>query len=309
MQNDIQLRLSQFSNRGMNIMNALNQSRITANPTEDIARDIISWGTGELAKDLFGSPHARRYGSKLAKESMKKEQRRRQDEINSSNEGQFNMLLEEVKSYLLSISIDKVNLTGRGNSAQVLKKISGAFKSTKLKTRISRLLDGLNSLQNESLIYNSQIVEREEQVKKKEKENSYDILKKLETALRKLIEIELSKITTSWWKQRIPQDVRESAEKRRIAREELWPWYGSGSDSLISFLDFNDYVKIITRNDNWKDAFQKVFFDKELIAAKLRELDPIRKAIAHSRDMAHRDTARLQVNAEDILSAITKYYR
>jgi hypothetical protein len=53
----------------------------------------------------------------------------------------------------------------------------------------------------------------------------------------------------------------------------------------MAYVDFADYLKIITRADNWKEIFRDIFFEQELISAKFKELNPIRNKIAHSRDL------------------------
>ena len=53
----------------------------------------------------------------------------------------------------------------------------------------------------------------------------------------------------------------------------------------MAYVDFADYLKIITRADNWKEIFRDIFFEQELISAKFKELNLIRNKIAHSRDL------------------------
>ncbi len=81
------------------------------------------------------------------------------------------------------------------------------------------------------------------------------------------------------------------------------PWQRQDNPN-ISFVDFSDYSKIITRKDNWKDAFEQVFHDKEVISSKLKELQPIRHAIAHSRNLTSNQIKKLQLYSDDILKAI-----
>lgn len=71
-------------------------------------------------------------------------------------------------------------------------------------------------------------------------------------------------------------------------------------------MDFNDYIKIIRKRDNWNDIFKKVFVDEELISAKLRELSPTRNKIAHSRNLEKGEIDRLRINSNDILVCIKK---
>ena len=135
----------------------------------------------------------------------------------------------------------------------------------------------------------------------------YDILKNLETNLRLLIETKFSQKSKNWWNERMPNDVKSNAELRKIKNETTWPWYENQiSNTTITYLDFNDYIKIIRRRDNWNEIFKDIFDDEELISAKLRELAPIRNKIAHSRDLEKGDIERLKINTKDVLICIEK---
>jgi len=54
---------------------------------------------------------------------------------------------------------------------------------------------------------------------------------------------------------------------------------------LIFYVDFSDYSKIILRRDDWDQVFAPIFKEKEVISAKLRELEPVRNALAHFRKL------------------------
>ena len=71
----------------------------------------------------------------------------------------------------------------------------------------------------------------------------------------------------------------------------------------MSDFGFPDYAKIIFEPKNWEQAFSLVFVDAETLRVKLRELEPIRTDVAHSRklSLAHR---RGETYGEDILTAI-----
>lgn len=134
----------------------------------------------------------------------------------------------------------------------------------------------------------------------------YGMLKNLENNLRLVIENELSSKSNNWWMGRIPNDVRENAEIKKQKNEKTWPWYTGKSDSLTTYLDFNDYLKIIRRGDNWKEIFKNIFIDEEWISAKFKELSPIRNSIAHNRELNKQDIDRLKINATDIISCINR---
>jgi hypothetical protein len=133
----------------------------------------------------------------------------------------------------------------------------------------------------------------------------YTLLNTLEKTLRQHIEDELSKITDNWWKERVPFDVRENAEERKLADESPWPWYSKGKDNpLICYLDFSDYIRIITRRDNWRDTFKITFGDEAQIQASLKRLEPIRNAIAHNRPLTPDQKQVLSTEAKYICNSI-----
>ncbi|MFQ6060960.1 MAG: Swt1 family HEPN domain-containing protein, partial [Thermoplasmata archaeon] len=85
-----------------------------------------------------------------------------------------------------------------------------------------------------------------------------------------------------------------------------WPWAPGGSDDPLDYIDFADYIKIITRKDNWKQWFSSVFGDRDIITAKLRELEPIRNSLVHSRPLRPRDFERLKLAVEDIVDSVNQ---
>ena len=139
-------------------------------------------------------------------------------------------------------------------------------------------------------------------------ESSYLRLKNLEEKIRKFIEEELSESTPQWWKQRIPGDVKGDAEDRKQKDEKRKNW-NFEEHSLISYIDFTDYEKIIARKDNWKDIFQDIFHDKDAISAKLKAIEPIRNAISHTRNLDVRETEQLAFYSEEILQSISYYLK
>jgi len=209
-----------------------------------------------------------------------------------------NYWITELETYFSNISIQKQNLTKKGNSNLILRKIIRLYQHKKPETKLRNGISLLKELQYEDLIHNSAI----EQVVFVDS-SDYDLLKKLENKLRICIKTQLSKQYPNWWTERIPNDVRSRAEDRKSKNETLWPWSNESHD-LINFVDFNDYIKIITRRDNWREIFGNIFKEQTILAAKLKELDPIRNAIAHSRPLNSNDRIRLKLHAQDLISCI-----
>jgi ATP-dependent Lon protease len=121
-------------------------------------------------------------------------------------------------------------------------------------------------------------------------------LNELENAIRRCIKSNLEKITKNWWSERIPPDIKQKAEERQN-KDEL-------KTEFVQYLDFSDYTKIITRRDNWRDAFQKIFREQEVITAKLRELEPIRNAVRHGRKLTTEQQEKLEIFSQEIVRQI-----
>ncbi len=134
----------------------------------------------------------------------------------------------------------------------------------------------------------------------------YLILQNLEKTMRAHLINKLSALTSNWWVERVPADVREAAEQRKIHRQATWPWYAGDNVDPIEYVDFADYSKIITRRDNWRDAFEPTFRDPEVLRTKLRELEPTRNDIAHSRVLSRTAREKLRLYAGDLMGCMTR---
>ena len=159
-----------------------------------------------------------------------------------------------------------------------------------------KLVSRVEEVLNDALIgYKVPVKEITEKVEEADKE-PHLILDELENALRKCIKTSLEKISANWWIERIPPDIRVKAEERR-EKDEL-------KREHIQYVDFADYVKIITRKDNWKDVFKEIFKDQEAITVKLKELEPIRNSVRHGRKLTTEQREKLKIFAQDILRQI-----
>ena len=129
----------------------------------------------------------------------------------------------------------------------------------------------------------------------------WQLLNELEQRLRQEVEHRLEKLVGSHWaKQRIPQSVR----RRWMDRQNQDRADGRTVYSAIQHADFMDLADVITRRDNWREAFQAIFRDPDDIAMSLRRLHPVRKALAHSRPLGRADVLTLVSEATRILRAL-----
>lgn len=75
----------------------------------------------------------------------------------------------------------------------------------------------------------------------------------------------------------------------------------------IWYVDFMDYVEIITRGDNWKQAFEQIFKNKDDIRVTMEKLAPIRNKIAHMRPLTEREKKNLDALSENILALVWEH--
>lgn len=79
---------------------------------------------------------------------------------------------------------------------------------------------------------------------------------------------------------------------------------GGEDEPLIAYADFTDYIKIIERNDNWKQVFDVVFTRRESVQESFLRFFPIRISVAHARIITLDDELYLKVEMRRINKAI-----
>jgi len=269
-----------------------------------IGKEAIGELGGILAQEIFGSARAGSVGYSLTKKLVASGQAQQSADEKKRIEYEFNQIIERAVPILSQVSVDGPSLKLRGNSGQLVLRIERIASFVKIETKLRRAIQFLQSLQQQKLILNNDITEALV-ARSPGYSEAYALLRQLEESLRKGIEKSLSPLSSAWWNERIPIDVRTNAEDRKRKNDRQWPWVTASIDlHPIYYVDFPDYVKIIRRKDNWSQAFQRVFKDEDFISVKLRELEPIRNALAHSRPLPRNGLERLRINAKDILGLL-----
>lgn len=331
MDSDIKSRIQRYIDETSLLLSLMNDARPKASAKADFGNNLIASGAGafvrDVARDLLGTGSGF-YGTarKATLKYLKEQEKLQYQSKITAHENRFNSILAEVNSLLSSISVQRKGLTAAGNSHTLVKRLAAVHSLSKLPARIRKLRSILLSIQAEPLIYNRDIeqylqsTKNQRDVRHKKTEDrqvaAYGLLKSLETQMRLLIRTRLSKTSSNWWLERIPEDIRQRAELKREKNEKPSPWtevinamkgsIGRGSD-LLEYVDFNDYIGIIRRRDNWREAFRDVFRDGEVISAKLKEIEPIRNAIAHSREISKQQLNRLELHVGDIIHSTSKF--
>jgi len=129
---------------------------------------------------------------------------------------------------------------------------------------------------------------------------AYEFLFNIEVFLRKIIQNRIIVPFENQLEQKIPQDLLTEWNKRR--EEEKENKHCDCKDyNLIEYSDFTDLKMIFEKGKN-KTLFSDIISEENLkiITAKLQELDPIRKKIAHSRILTKKEFEIIKLYSDQI---------
>jgi len=306
MSEHIVTQIDSFISQLQQILWNLEEYKKSQNNENEPANEIVSKIVEGITEEIFQSRTAGRIGGKLIKHKIKQENSLRKEQVFSSLERSYYSINFQIRRLFEAISIKKTGLKPTGESKLLLKKLARVETHIKLETKVRKTIAYLIQLKEEELIYNKEIPHLSlTKSRKTVRLDPYKRVKKLEVTLRKLIESKLSKNDPNWWKTRIPDDVQDNAKKRKRKNESPWNWI-KGGNPLIDYIDFGDYAKIISRRDNWNEFFSLIFINKNELSSKLGELEPIRNAIMHSRDIDEKQKRRLELYSDDVFDKITR---
>lgn len=279
---------------------------VTESVVEDLIPNRLGEKAGEIAKS-FGFPGTlvRKYTKTGIRNYLKQSQKQQSDAMQRQISIAIDNLIDRIIGSLSQMSSVKPSLRDGGNSNELCRKFARAKSLQKPRPKISHVVSSLNEISTLHLIYNADIPQFLAE-HNSSKLNAYELLKHLESSLRVSIEKALSEISADWWNEKIPNDVKQKAENRKKRNEKQWPWIAVNNLHAIHYIDFPDYAKIITRRDNWNAVFEKIFGNSERIIFKLNELEPIRNAIAHARDISQRDLLKLYLYTDEITTVLTQ---
>ena len=132
--------------------------------------------------------------------------------------------------------------------------------------------------------------------------SAYQLLFSLENYLREFIKDKLvSRYKNDWW-EKGATIIKDNANKNKIS-ESSEGWQISEAKSNMDYLYFEDLGSII--RNNW-DLFNVAFNDQEWVTSRLKILEKIRNAIAHTRTLSHGGMIRLNQNCGDLMGRIVK---
>lgn len=107
----------------------------------------------------------------------------------------------------------------------------------------------------------------------------------------------------NWITTQVPQSMLEQWHSKKDRALKNW----EPERPLIEFADFNDYITIITKKQNWNDIFEKVFMSKQDILETMARLSPVRNQAMHSRILTLEDDMLLRVETGRFYSATRRF--
>jgi hypothetical protein len=130
----------------------------------------------------------------------------------------------------------------------------------------------------------------------------------IEVGLREFIIDALGdKFGALWWKTRLPPDVLKSFRDGRNYEKGI-KWFEIIPHHPLYYVEFPDLKKIIQRSDNWRDAFEPVLKNKDVVITTLTELEPIRNKISHNRKTSDGDLAIVEAAQKKLAAAVGEGY-
>jgi hypothetical protein len=129
----------------------------------------------------------------------------------------------------------------------------------------------------------------------------YELLFCLENSMRELIERTFKEAEEFGdWTDGIEEGILKGARKREQEDQEA-PWHGPRGGSILSYLDFPQLGDIILAQ--W-DHFQDLFGDHGWVENYFREMNPARRALAHTGDLTEFDVERMEMRVREWLMVV-----
>ena len=133
---------------------------------------------------------------------------------------------------------------------------------------------------------------------------AHDWLRRLESQLRRFIDTEMTRaFGGDWPRHQIPDHKYEEW----MSKQEEADHAGTPSCPLITYADFDDYVLIVCRQDNWEQVFNPVFDRPESIRESFQRLRPIHHDTMYSRPITLEDELLLNIESRRIMQPIAAH--
>lgn len=129
----------------------------------------------------------------------------------------------------------------------------------------------------------------------------YTIIASFENAARKFVQDRLlEEFGANWWDEKVPQGIREQAERRK-QDESQHRYHGSRGTSMIFYVQMGDLVSIIQNNEK---AFADYIPSVEWARQLFQTVERSRNVIMHSGELSMNDMQRVGMNIRDWLQQV-----
>jgi HEPN superfamily Swt1-like protein len=289
---DAKVRLRSLKLEAEGIVNLLSSPTALSDSRTTVTDLVASELGGAITKELFGR---KRLGQVFGRSLSKQSRANQRAQLMAASRSRALGILDQTQ-------VELTNLSGQVNEARrrVLLSSLGNVRSSPRASTIARrtilVISRIEALPS----FAKPLAQARGQELRSASTADQSLLRHLEQDLREFISGQLSGLTPNWWLDRIPQEVRNAAERRLLARERTWPWTPGVESTPIHYVDFSDYAKILVFGQNWIDVFGRFFGDMEIVKSKLRELEPIRNDVAHSRTLSHDGRTKLRLYAGEL---------
>ena len=140
-----------------------------------------------------------------------------------------------------------------------------------------------------------------ERIKAQRMGRVYELLYRLENSMRELIESTLKEADgLQEWTDAIDPRLLKRAEGRRD-QDQAARWHGPRGGTILSYLDFPDLGAII--QDRW-EHFEDLLGDRRWADRYFDEMNPTRRALAHTGDLTDLDVQRLEMKVREWLRVV-----
>ncbi len=129
------------------------------------------------------------------------------------------------------------------------------------------------------------------------------ILDHLESELRRFIIKRISSVK-NWESTCIPAEIRTDASERLKRAQNMDDILNKPSYTLMDYVNFDAYMRIMIRRDNWRNHFEDVFVVKNVFEYKMTVIQSLRNDIRHGRRLDPVNKIRLRLHCYDILAQI-----
>jgi len=128
--------------------------------------------------------------------------------------------------------------------------------------------------------------------------NAFIRITDFERKMRDLIDSELTRVRCEDWEKQ--SDLGRRYTRWRGKRDKA-PADASSSERPIDYADFGEYRQIIVEDECWNEVFHRYFLSKAAVEDAFRHLNPIRRAVMHSRPITRKQELRLYFETNRLL--------